>query len=121
MGFVLDSIIKLIVLDGPQSINSTFTSDVVDLDNREGEFSVTVSYDGGISLNMTTSIELSNTPENSGSWVQLEDSDLIQTDASGTIVYDIQGTGLSYMRIKIVVASGSCNLQSILYVAKRRH
>jgi len=121
MGFILDGILKKELLDAPETVNASFTSEVVDLDNREGEFSITVAYDNGVGLNMTTSIELTNTPLIEGSWTLLEDSDLIQTDASGNIMYDIGGTGLSYMRIKIVVSSGSCDVQSILYVAKRRH
>lgn len=118
MGFTLDSIIKKELLNGSENINSTYTSEVIDLDNREGEFSITIDYNNGVGLNMTTSLEVSN---NLTSWTMIEDSDLIQTDASGNIVYDLGGTGLSYMRVKIVVAAGSCDLQSILYVAKRRH
>ena len=105
-------------MNGSENINSTYTSEVIDLDNREGEFSITIDYNNGVGLNMTTSLEVSN---NLTSWTMIEDSDLIQTDASGNIVYDLGGTGLSYMRVKIVVAAGSCDLQSILYVAKRRH
>lgn len=118
---VLDSILKRQLISAPETINSTFTSDVIDLDNREGEFSITMQYDNGVGLNMTTSLELTNTPEIELSWGMRPDSDFIQTDASGSLLYDIGGTGLSYMRVKIVVAAGSCDLQSITYVGKRRH
>jgi hypothetical protein len=121
MGNQLDSILKRQLIVAPETINSDFISSIVDLDNREGEFSISIRYDNGVGLNMTTSIELSNTPLDGNSWVLLADSDLIQNDASGNIVYDLGGTGLSYLRVKIVVASGSCDLQSMLYVAKKRH
>ena len=121
MGYVLDSIIKKHLIETTESINSEFVSVPVDLDNREGEFSITIGYDNGVGLNMTTTLEVTNDYEDEGSWTTVEDSDLVQTDASGNIVYDLGGIGLSYIRVKIEVDAGSCDLQSILYVAKRRH
>lgn len=118
MGWTLDSIIKRKIFDGPETINSTWTSDYWDLDDREGEFSLQVSYINGASVNIVIKLEVSNDLVN---WAVFEDSDNALTDNDASVLYDIAGTGLSFMRVKIDVNSGSFDLQDIIYVAKRRH
>lgn len=35
MGFVLDAILKKIMIDGPVTVSDGYTSEIIDIDNRE--------------------------------------------------------------------------------------
>lgn len=118
MPSVLDSILKIDILVGPETINSDFYSESIDIDNREAEFGVLFSYENGAAVNMTLYLQVS--PDNQ-TWFDVADSDQVITDASGNHFWDIQGTGSSFLRVKVVVAAGSIDISKITYSGKRRH
>lgn len=117
MSFVLDGILKKII-DSDVTINSNYTSDKFDVDNREEEFAVQFIYDSGINVDMTLTLEGSVDGIN---FSEISDSSQVITDASGSHIWDIAGTGLIYLRVAVTVNTGSIDVSRILYTGKRRH
>lgn len=117
MGFVLDGILKKII-DQNLTINSEYLSERFDIDNREEEFSIQFIYDSGINVDMTLKLEGSIDGEN---FSELTDSEQVITDPSGSHIWDIAGSGLIFLRVKVEVNTGSIDIDKILYSAKRRH
>jgi hypothetical protein len=120
---ILDQIRKKVILESPETVNSDWTSASFSLDDREGNFSVSVRYDDGISVDMNIYFQVSNDDVNFG---DVPDYDGIVrpiniTDASGTAIFDIPGTGTSFGRIRIEVISGSIDVEEIYLVAAQRH
>jgi len=118
MGFVLDGILKKIILEGPETINSDYESPSIDIDNREAEFGVLFTYENGSSVNMTLWLQIS--PDNQN-WFDVKDSDQLITDVSGNHYWDFSGSSASFLRVKVVVSSGSIDISKISYNGKRRH
>jgi hypothetical protein len=117
MGQPLDGILKKII-DSNFTINSEYLSERFDIDNREQEFSIQFTYDSGISVDMVLKLEGSIDGEN---FSEITDSDQTITDPSGTHIWDIAGSGLIFLRVKVEVTTGSIDVSEILYSAKRRH
>jgi len=115
---VLDTILKKDILVGPEAVNADFESPSLDIDNREAEFGVLFSYENGASVNMTLWLQVSTDNQN---WFDVADSDQVITDSTGNHFWDIAGTGASYLRVKVVVTSGSIDISRITYNGKRRH
>lgn len=118
MGFVLDAILKKDILIGPVTINSDFESPSIDIDNREAEFGVLVSYDSGNSVDMTLILQVS---PNRIDWFDVDGADIAITDNSGNHFWDVAGTGASFLRVRIAVTGGSIDVSRISYNGKRRH
>lgn len=118
MGNVLDTTIKKVIFEGPLTLNSIFTSDVIDIEGHESNYVIFARYDGGASVNITYKLEGSM---NMSNWMDITGTTKTTTDNEGTITYDMPPTGLSFVRLKIEFTSGSLDLQEILYFAKRRH
>lgn len=117
MGQVLDGILKK-TIDSNVTINSEYLSDRFDIDNREQEFSIQLTYDSGINVNMSLKLEGSVDGEN---FSELSDSEQIITDPSGSHIWDVSGSGLIFLRVKVEVTTGSIDVSEIIYSAKRRH
>jgi hypothetical protein len=118
MPAILDAILKKDILIGPETVNAEFFSPSIDIDNREDEFGVLFSYENGASVNMTLWLQVS--PDNI-TWFDVADSDQLITDPSGNHFWDVAGTGASFLRVRVEVASGSIDISKIFYSAKRRH
>jgi hypothetical protein len=118
MGAVLDAILKRVLVRGPLTVNTDFISPVLDLDGRENEFSLQLVYENGNSVDIDLSIEVSSDGVN---FVQLADSFQNISDDSGTHIWDIAGTGTSYLRVAMTVNSGSIDIVNLISVMKRRH
>lgn len=118
MPAILDAILKKDLLIGPQTINTNFESSYIDIDNREEEFGVLLSYENGSSVNMTLWLQYS---PDSINWFDVTDSDQVITDSEGNHFWDISGTGASFLRVRVEVASGSIDINKISYSGKRRH
>ena len=52
---------------------------------------------------------------------EITDSDQNITDSTGTHIYDIAGSGVIYIRVKIEVNTGSIDIDKLIYSGKRRH
>lgn len=118
MSNVLDTILIKELVIGPVVVNSDFETDYVDISFKEGEFSIQLSYESGIDVNMEIILQLSNDAEN---FADIIDSTQIITDPSGSHIIDVLLTGTNYARVKINVNSGSITLKDCVYKGKRRH
>jgi len=113
---VLDIILLEDLIDSTTTVNTDFSSKVVDISYREDEFSVQLDYDNGSTVDMDLILEVSN---DNITFLPVESHNVV--DATGTSFWDVAGSGAVFMRVSITVNSGSIDLQSISYRAKRRH
>lgn len=118
MGFVLDSILKKDILVGPETVNANFTSDQIDISGTEDDFAVSLVYSNGNSVNMVLNLEVSTDGVN---FSIITDSDQAISDASGSHIWDVQGTGATFLRVTIDVIGGSIDVDKIEFTGKRRH
>ena len=117
MGNVLDATIKKILIDN-ETINSDYSSEVIDIDNREGAFSLQVNYSNGVGpVDIDVAYQLSIDGIN---FVTVTSEEINIPDESGTALIDILATGASFLRLRFIVNSGSIDVTT-LYSGKRRH
>jgi hypothetical protein len=116
---VLDIILINEMVKGPVTVNSDFLTDIVDISFKEAESSIQINYTNGSGdVDMEILLQASNDAINFSD--VLSSSQQIVED-SGTHIIDIFGTGVSYLRVSIIVTSGSIDLQSCVWKGKRRH
>jgi hypothetical protein len=118
MSFVLDSIRRKELLESPESVSAEWVSPVVSLDDREGEFSIMVMYQNGISPSMSLILQISSDNVN---FADVTESVQSVSDESGSHIWDIAGSGALYLRVKIAVSAGSLEVSRIIYAGKQRH
>lgn len=118
MGFVLDSLLKKFLVEGPVAISSDYTSETYDISGAENSFSVQVEYDSGVGLDMDLYLEVST---NGTSFIRIDESAQKVTDTEGSHLWDITEMGVAYVRVAFVVNTGSCTLGNTILSAKRRH
>ena len=118
MGFILDAIRLKEMLEGVETVNVDWFSPSISLDNRENEFSIQVNYENGSSPNMTFILQISSDNIN---FADITESAQAISDASGSHIWDIAGSGALYARVKVAVAAGSIDVTSIFYAGKQRH
>lgn len=117
MGFVLDGILKKNI-DSDIDVNSEYLSPAIDIDNREDDFAVQLEYDNGNTVDMSLFLEVSLDGVNFSSILE---SEQVITDPSGSHIWDVSGSGVTYLRVKVEVRSGSITVNRISYSGKRRH
>ena len=117
MSQVLDGILKKTIEEN-FTVNTEYVSERVDIDNREEEFSIQLNYSNGVNVDMVIKLEASVDGEN---FSEITDSDQNITDSTGTHIYDIAGSGVIYIRVKIEVNTGSIDIDKLIYSGKRRH
>lgn len=115
---VLDQIRKVQLIETPETVNANWATPSTSIDNRAGAFSVFFTYENGSSVNMTAYLQLSVDGEN---WASVDGSDIAFTDNSGTIIYDVDGSGTQYVRIYIEVTAGSIDVTTSRYSASQYH
>lgn len=113
-----DQIRKKQLLSSPETVNGDWASPSVSLDDRTGPFSISVKYENGITPNMKAYVQLSNDDVSFG---DITESELTIADADGTLIYDLEGSGAQYARIRISVTSGSVDVVQIKFVASQTH
>jgi hypothetical protein len=118
LSFILDAIRLKEILDGPETVNALWVSPAFSLDDRESEFSIQVNYDNGVSPAMSLILQISSDNIN---FADIVESTQAITDASGSHIWDISGSGALYARIKVDVTSGALDVTRIFYAAKQRH
>jgi hypothetical protein len=118
MSFILDNIRLKEVISEPQTVNVDWVSPSISLDNREDEFSISVYYENGSSVDMVLSLQFSADNVNFG---EVTESLQAITSDSGTHMWDVAGSGAPYVRVKIAVNSGSIDVTRIFYSGKQRH
>lgn len=118
MGFILDAIRLKEVLEGTETVNVEWTSPSISLDNREDEFSIQINYENGSAPNMSFILQISSDNIN---FADIVESAQAISDASGSHIWDIAGSGALYARVKIAVSAGSIDVTRIFYAGKQRH
>lgn len=123
MSFQGDQIRKFQLLQAPETITSDWQSPSQSLDNRVGAFSISLKYENGSGVSMRVFMQLSNDNENFGDITgTLADPAYIDiTDDSGVALFDLEGSGAAFCRIRIEVTSGSIDAISLLYNALQFH
>jgi hypothetical protein len=118
MSFILDAIRLKEILEGTETVNVDWVSPSFSLDDREDEFSIQVNYANGSSTNMLFILQISSDNINFADIVQ---SAQPVTDSSGSHIWDVDGSGALYARVKIAVSAGSLDITRIFYAGKQRH
>lgn len=118
MGFELDTIVRKLILSVPTIVNTDFISESVNIGGVEADFATHILYDSGLLLDATLYLQISLDNVN---FVDINDSDQVITDPTGTHVWDVQGSGGSFLRVRIEVRSGSFQINEIRFDGKRRH
>ena len=104
------------LITAPVAVTTDYNSEVIDISNREDEFSVQVAYENGLALDCVIAVEVSNDRVN---FAPMDDVSKTDSGNSGHF-FDFGGTGAAYLRVSITMNSGSLDLTQILYKAKRR-
>ena len=118
MGYVLDTIVRQIVVQGPETINSDYNSPFFDISKTEDSFSVVFKYDNGVSVDMNLYLQVSNDGTN---FVDVDNSGANITDSDGLHMFDVGGSGAVFARVRVEVIGGSIDILSISFDGKRRH
>lgn len=113
---VLDIILVKNLIDAPTTVNTNFSTNSIDISNRQDAFSVQLIYNNGVAVDMDIFLEVSNDNVN---FSPVASQNI--TDSSGGHIFDVDDTGTGYMRISITVNAGSMDVQSIVYKGKRLH
>lgn len=120
MSYNIDMIRRIDVIETPETVSTNWSSPIWSLDNRFGPFSVSVKYANGVTPNMKVFFQVSNT-ENENDFASIAPTEAVVTDSSGTILYDLDGTGVQFGRIFIQVISGSIDVVQIRYIGQQAH
>lgn len=118
MGQVLDAILKKRMLEGPVTIDENTLSTIVDMSGVENSFAIQLDYENGITLNADLSLEVS---VNGRDFSEIPTSVQNVTDATGTHIWDVAELGTNFIRVKIVINTGSFDVLSVQFSGKRRH
>jgi hypothetical protein len=117
----IDQIRKVVLVPTPETVNTDWATEAASLDNRDGPFSLYIRYDNGSgTVNMTAWLQVSPTGLD-GDWANVADTDVAFTDDSGLIAYDVDGSGMQFVRIAIVVTAGSIDVTEGHYSASQWH
>jgi hypothetical protein len=123
MSFVLDKIRRKQILDSSETVNSDWNSPAFSLDDREGDFSVSLNYVNGNDVDMKIYFQVSNDNVNFG---DVPDYDgiirpAVISDTSGTVIFDLPGSGTAYARLRVEVVTGSIDVTEMKYIGSQRH
>lgn len=115
----LDQIRKKQLIESPETINADWNSPSTSLDDRAGAFSLALKYENGVGpVSMVVTLQLSVDDIN---FADVTDSEITITDTEGVAIYDVDGSGTSYARLKVTVTSGSIDAVELKYVASQFH
>lgn len=115
---VLDLLLVKDYIDTPTTVNTDFRTISHDITFKQDAFSIQFTYDNGSSVNMEVFLEVSSDGTN---YAKIEDSSTIITDAQGGIIWDLKDSGTNFMRIAVIVTSGSIDVTSSAIYMRRNH
>lgn len=114
----LDQIFRKVLIDGPVTVDANYNSQSVSADGIEDEFSISLSYENGSTVDMDIYIQFSNDNINFAS----DTATLTNITANdGSVIYDFSGTGAQFLRIYIEVTTGSIDVIEAVLIGKRSH
>lgn len=121
MGFVLDAILKKILMESVSvdSVEPQY-SDLIDVSGVEDAMSIQLEYSDGTGAPFGATLSLEMTT-NGQTFVQIPSSVQTVSDATGTHLWDIKDTGSVKLRVKVEVSDGSMTVNSVTFSGKRRH
>lgn len=111
---------RIDLLDAPETVSADWSSPIFSLDNRFGPLSVSVKYENGTGVDMNVYVQMSNTNE-PNDFASILETQIAINDASGNLVYDLNGAGVQFCRIFIQVSSGSIDVTQIRYIGQQAH
>lgn len=121
---VIDIIRRKQLLESPETVNSDWASPSVSLDDRQGEWSLSLKYENGSSVDMKVYLQLSVDDINYGDVVSADPSESYEVqivDNSGVVIFDVDGSGAQFARLRVEVIGGSIDVVDIKYLAKQGH
>lgn len=114
-----DQIKKKEMINAPETISSNWDSPSISLDDRIHAFSFQLKYrSGSAPVDMKVYLQLSNDDTD---FATIEESLVIISDESGSVLYDLDGSGARFARITVVVESGTIDITSINYTGVQAH
>lgn len=116
MGQPLDNIVKKLLILTNEIISNGWRSSPGDIGRIEDDFSIQFTYEG-LTGTLTSTLEYSSDGVN---YVPDESSSVTFTDATGTHIYDIAGSGTEFVKV-CFSGGGTATLTSMLLVGGRRH
>lgn len=111
---------KKLLIEAPEIVTGTWTSPYVSIDDRVGAFSVLFRYANGIGADMKVYVQLSDTMEDAD-FATVVETEAIINDASGNILYDLNGSGAQYLRILVEVTAGTIEVETIRFTGSQFH
>lgn len=120
MGCVVDYLRKAVLVPTPETVNADWSTVAVNLDDRQGSFSLYIKYENGTGVNMKVVVEMSPT-NMPGTWAPIEESEQEITDPTGMVYYDFDGSGAEWVRISVIVTSGSIDVTEGHFSAQKAH
>lgn len=118
MGNVLDAILIEEPVDSAVTVNVTTEFKTVDMTFKEDAFAIQLVYENGSSVDMTLFLEVSIDGVN---YSRIPDSLQVITDSSGSHIWDLEDSGVNFMRVGVEVNAGSIDVTSVRYSMRRRH
>lgn len=118
MGNVLDAIVKKTILKGPQTVNADFETSSFDISGVERSFSIQFDYSSGSTVDMVIRLEVS---VDGNTFVPSTETDQTITDNSGTHIWEVGERGVNYIRVAVVVTTGSIDIDKVEFSGNRRH
>jgi hypothetical protein len=120
MSYNIDMIRRLDLLEAPETVTTDWSSPIFSLDNRFGPLSISVRYEGGTGADMNVYVQMSNT-DDPADFASITETQVPINDASGNIVYDLNGTGVQFCRIFVQVNAGTIDVTQIRYIGQQAH
>lgn len=120
MSFNIDMIRRIDLLETPETVSTDWSSPIFSLDNRFGPFSLSIRYENGTGASMKVFFQVSN-EEETDTFASIAATEADINDASGNIIYDLDGTGVQFGRIFIQVTSGTIDVTQIRYIGQQAH
>ena len=118
MGQVLDSIVKKKILEGPQTVNSDLTSDSVDISGVDSSYSIQIKWNSGVTVDIDATLEVS---VDGVSFVSIADTLFNFTTDDDVAIWEVTGRGINFVRVNLVVNTGSIILEYIELSGVRSH
>lgn len=116
---VLDSIVKKVLFEGPETVSTTLYSASADISGIEESLAIMVTWlNGSGSPDVDISLDVSLDDVN---WVNITETLSNSTDVSGLGIFDVATTGVTYIRVRIEVNSGQIDVGNIILSGKRQH
>lgn len=111
---------KKLLIEAPETVTMTWTSPFISIDDRVGAFSILFKYANGVAADMKVYVQLSDTEEDAD-FTTVTESEAIINDASGNVLYDLNGSGAQYLRILVEVTAGTIDVETIRFTGSQFH